>query len=233
MAVSRSGLEVHRYVEHVHHKQESIKIYADDKRAYRFIKRGLDIFGAVVCLILSAPLFGIISLFYLFGSMKGPVFFRQERTGLGGRTFIIYKFRSMTVNAEDQLKTNKVLYYKYIQNNYKLEDDPRVTKVGRFLRKTSLDELPQLINVLKGEMSLVGPRPVVKDELKEYGDRASLFLSAKPGLTGYWQAYGRSEIEYPERVNVELYYILHQSLLFDFKIILKTFASVVNRKGAY
>ncbi|MFT8872959.1 MAG: sugar transferase [Sporolactobacillus sp.] len=205
--------------------------------AYLFFKRLIDIVGAVAGLVLSSPLFLAISVLYLFGHNKGPIFFKQVRTGQNGKPFCIYKFRSMVVNAEEQLKSNVILYEKYLNNSYKLEpaEDPRITRVGRFLRKTSLDELPQLINVLHGDMSLVGPRPVVTEELREYPDNAQrqLFLSVKPGLTGYWQAYGRSDIEYPERCAVELYYVTHRSFIFDVKIIIKTVISVIMKKGAY
>ncbi|WP_409338974.1 sugar transferase [Priestia megaterium] len=206
-----------------------------NNRYYFFLKRGFDIVGATIGLLLCCPLFLFISLFYLTGDQKGPVFFKQKRIGHNGNLFYIYKFRSMVINAEEKLKANKGLYNKYIQNNYKLEanEDPRITKIGRFLRQTSLDELPQLINVLKGEMTLVGPRPVVEEELKEYGEKKALFLSVKPGVTGYWQASGRSEVGYPERVEVELYYINNQSFSFDIKIVLLTIYSVLIKKGAY
>ncbi|TKC17136.1 sugar transferase [Robertmurraya kyonggiensis] len=202
---------------------------------YLFIKRLIDIVGALFGLLLTSPIFLIISLLYLFGENKGPIVFKQSRIGENGKEFKIYKFRSMVVNAEEKLKTNKLLYAKYIKNSYKLEpeEDPRITKTGRFLRKTSLDELPQLINVLKGNMSLVGPRPVVTDELKEYKEKVSDFLSVKPGITGYWQVSGRSNVHYPERVNVELHYVYHQSLLLDIKILLKTITAVFLRRGAF
>lgn len=139
----------------------------------------------------------------------------------------------MVVDAESKLKANEVLYKKYTENNYKLEphEDPRITKIGRFLRETSLDELPQLINVLKGEMSLVGPRPVVEEELREYGNKAPHLLAVKPGVTGYWQVSGRSGVGYPERVDLELHYVYNQSIVFDFSIILKTIYLVLSRKG--
>jgi exopolysaccharide production protein ExoY len=209
-----------------------------DSRKYRIylgMKRTLDVIGALFGLILTLPIFLVISIFYFFGELKGPIFFKQERVGQYGKTFYIYKFRSMVVNAEEKLKADKKLYKKYVQNGYKLEphEDPRITKFGAFLRKTSLDELPQLINVLKGEMSLVGPRPVVVEELQEYKDRKDEFLSVKPGVTGYWQVSGRSNIGYPERVDLELYYVYNQSFLFDLKIIIKTFWVVLLKKGAY
>ncbi|CAM3129761.1 sugar transferase [Sporolactobacillus spathodeae] len=233
MAMPKSEIDAH-YLERAG-RPNVTKAHVGDSTTYLFFKRALDLFGAVVGLVLSSPLFLIISLLYLFGGNKGPIFFKQKRTGQYGEIFYIYKFRSMVVNAEEQLKSNKLLYKKYLDNSYKLEpeEDPRITKIGCFLRKTSLDELPQFINVLKGEMSLVGPRPVVSEELKEYGDQVDKFLSAKPGLTGYWQACGRSEIEYPERCNVELYYVDNKSFLFDIKLIIKTFIAVIMKKGAY
>ncbi|MGG3739463.1 sugar transferase [Aeribacillus pallidus] len=202
---------------------------------YAFTKRSIDIIGAIVGLILASPLFLIISIFYLFGDSKGPIFFKQVRVGKNGKKFHIHKFRSMIVNAEEKLKADKELYQKYLKNNYKLEphEDPRITNLGRILRVTSLDEIPQLINVLKGEMSLVGPRPVVVEELREYGNRINEFLSVKPGLTGYWAISGRSNVDYPERVDLELYYVYNQSLLLDVKIILKTILIVLLKKGAY
>jgi lipopolysaccharide/colanic/teichoic acid biosynthesis glycosyltransferase len=213
----------------------SFRSLEDTSKLYAVTKRIIDIIGALVGLILTSPLFVIISIFYLFGDSKGPIFFKQVRIGKNGRKFYIYKFRSMIVNAEEKLKADKELYQKYLKNNYKLEphEDPRITKLGRFLRATSLDEIPQLINVLKGEMSLVGPRPVVKEELEEYGVKVNEFLSVKPGLTGYWQVSGRSEVGYPERVDLELYYVYNQSLLLDIKIILKTIWIVLLKKGAY
>ncbi|EST12654.1 multidrug MFS transporter [Sporolactobacillus laevolacticus DSM 442] len=233
MAMPKSEINA-RYIEETQRTVLTRKL-GNDSTTYLFLKRVLDLFGAVVGLVLSSPLFFVISLLYLFGDNKGPVFFKQKRVGQGGKEFYIYKFRSMIVNAEELLKSNKVLYKKYIDNNYKLEpdEDPRITKIGRLLRKTSLDELPQFINVLKGEMSLVGPRPVIAEELMEYGEKKDLFLSARPGLTGYWAASGRSDIEYPERCNVELYYIENRSIALDIKIILQTIYSVIARKGAY
>lgn len=202
---------------------------------YLFIKRCIDIIGALIGLIISSPIFLLVSIMYLFGESKGPVFFKQQRYGKNGELFYIYKFRSMVVNADEKLKQNKVLYQKYIKNNYKLEqnEDPRITKLGRLLRTTSLDELPQFINVLKGDMSLVGPRPIVEEELKEYKDKRNDFLSVKPGMTGYWQVSGRSNVGYPERVNLELYYVYNSSLILDLKIIIKTILLVLLRKGAY
>ncbi|EEL62339.1 sugar transferase [Bacillus thuringiensis] len=204
-------------------------------RPYLFSKRAVDIFGAIVGLIVFSPIFIIMPFAYMRGGAKGPVFFKQMRIGKNGNKFYIRKFRSMVVDAEGKLKANEVLYKKYIENNYKLEpdEDPRITKIGRFLRETSLDELPQLINVLKGEMSLVGPRPVVEEELREYGNKVSHLLAVKPGVTGYWQVSGRSDVGYPERVDLELHYVYNQSIGLDLGIILKTIYLVLSRKGAY
>jgi exopolysaccharide production protein ExoY len=213
----------------------SFKSLEDTSKIYAFTKRAIDIVGAIIGLILTSPLFLTISIFYLFGDSKGPIFFKQVRVGKNGKRFNIYKFRSMIVNAEEKLKADKELYEKYLRNNYKLEphEDPRITNLGRILRSTSLDEIPQLINVLKGEMSLVGPRPVVEEELEEYGEKVSEFLSVKPGITGYWQVSGRSDVGYPERVGIELYYVYNQNLFLDIKILLKTVITVLMRRGAY
>lgn len=202
---------------------------------YKLIKRTIDILGALIGLLLMTIILILLSPFYFFGSHRGPVFFKQQRIGQYGEVFEIYKFRSMVKNAEHILRQNEVLYKKYVAKNYKLEpdEDPRITPFGKFIRKTSLDEFPQFINVLKGEMSLIGPRPLVNEELIEYQENQELFLSAKPGITGYWQTCGRSGIDYPERVNFELYYIYHQCIVLDIQILFKTIKQVLIRKGAY
>lgn len=202
---------------------------------YPLCKRTLDIVGALIGIIITLPVQLIIVLFYFGGANKGSIIFKQERYGKHGRVFYIYKFRSMVIDAEKKLLENTELYNKYVVNNYKLEpsEDPRITKFGMFIRKTSLDELPQFINVLKGDMSLVGPRPIVKKELKEYKNRKQELLSVRPGLTGYWQISGRSDVGYPERVDLELYYISNKSFWFDIEILLKTVIQVIFGKGAY
>lgn len=204
-------------------------------KLYSFTKRCIDIVVSTIGIILTSPIFLILWLCYLFGENKGPLMFKQKRIGKNGKLFYIYKFRSMVVNADKILKENKVLYQKYVKNNYKLEpdEDPRITNLGRFLRKTSLDEIPQLINVLQGKMTLVGPRPIVKEELNEYGSKKEQLLSVKPGVTGYWQVSGRSSVGYPERVDLELYYVQNKSLILDFKILFKTVVMVLLKKGAY
>jgi exopolysaccharide biosynthesis polyprenyl glycosylphosphotransferase len=197
-------------------------------------KRILDVVGGAVLLVLLSPLFVVVTAFVKLTS-PGPVFFLQQRLGKEGKRFHLYKFRTMRADAEEILCSTPYLYEKYVANNYKLpeSEDPRITPVGRFLRKTSLDELPQLLNVLKGDMSLVGPRPIVPPEVEKYGDYAPLFLSVKPGLTGTWQVNGRSKVDYPLRVEMDLEYIRDQSLKTDVAILLKTLPAVLRQKGAH
>lgn len=191
--------------------------------------------GALIGILVLFLLILLFFVIYQLGENKGPMFYKQVRVGKNGKRFEVYKFRSMVIDAEEKLMKNKILYQKYLKNNYKLmqEEDPRLTMFGKFIRNTSLDEFPQFINVLKGEMSLVGPRPVVDIELQEYKERVHEFLSVKPGITGYWQSGGRSTIGYPERVDIELYYVFNRSLQLDIKILFNTFVQVINRKGAY
>ena len=202
---------------------------------YHFTKRFFDVLLSGMALIVFSPLFLFVWFKDRTGSQKGPVFFKQVRIGLNGKEFEIYKFRSMIVDADEKLHENKELYEKYLKNNYKLEphEDPRITEFGSWLRRTSIDEIPQFINVFKGEMSLIGPRPVVKEELKEYGNDVGIFLSVVPGAMGLWQASGRSNVGYPERAKMELYYVQHASLLFDFRILIKNIASIFKGTGAY
>ncbi|MGJ5607117.1 sugar transferase [Latilactobacillus sakei] len=204
---------------------------------YRFFKRLFDILISGVMLIILIPVFIVFSVIYLIGENKGPLFYRQVRVGRNGELFKMYKFRSMVVNADKKLLANKELYAKYVANSYKLPDgeDPRVTKFGRFIRKTSLDELPQFINIFIGNMSIIGPRPIVEKELTEYEtkERIDKLLSVTPGAMGYWQAIGRSNIEYPERCEIELYYVEHASLGFDVKIMFKNVISIFKHDGAF
>lgn len=201
---------------------------------YIFAKRFLDISVALFALIVFSPVFLVISMFYLFGENRGPVFYQQRRIGMNHQEFGIFKFRSMVVGAEEKLYANKALYNKFVENGYKLptEEDPRITKFGAFIRRTSIDELPQFINILIGNMSIVGPRPVVEKELIEYGDRVDKFLSVKPGAMGLWQASGRSDIQYPERADLEISYVDQASLWFDFKILFMTVFAIFKGEGA-
>lgn len=201
-----------------------------------FFKRLADIVvGLVGVIFLVLPLTLVIGICYAFGRDKGPVFFRQERMGYKGKPFKIIKFRSMVVNAEDLLKEDKELYQTYLDNGYKFPEgqDPRLTKIGSFIRKTSLDEFPQFINILKGDMSFIGPRPIFDFELHEYTkeQQESLF-SVKPGATGWWQVSGRSDVHYPERAALQCYYPEHISFGLDLEITGKTIKQVVLGEGA-
>jgi len=166
---------------------------------------------------------------------RGPVFFRQLRPGLGGKPLAVMKFRTMRADADQVLHANPELYQKFLDNGCKLptNEDPRISRLGRFLRATSLDELPQLFNVLSGEMSMVGPRPVVGPELAEYGELASLLLSVRPGITGRWQISGRSSLPLRDRVRIDMEYVSTWSIQKDLGIMLLTVPAVLKRRGAY
>ena len=198
---------------------------------YRIVKRILSILCSVISIIVLSPLFIIISLAVKISS-KGSVFFIHERIGFQGKKFKLIKFRTMVDNAEDMIASFNPEQKKEWEENFKLKDDPRITKIGKFLRKTSLDELPQLINILKGDMSFVGPRPIVEDELSWYGDNKEKLLSVKPGLTGWWAVNGRSDVPYPERCDLELYYVDRISFGFDLLILVKTLGAIVRKDGA-
>lgn len=201
---------------------------------YLLIKRVFDISVSALALLFLLPIYLVIALVDHLGKFnRGPVLYGQIRMGLHGRKFKMYKFRSMVVNADEELHADKKLYTEYIKNNFKLppDKDPLITKLGRFLRKSSIDEIPQFINIFKGDMSLVGPRPVVEDELKEY-DREKL-LSVKPGAMGLWQASGRSGVGYPKRAEIEMHYIDEACLWLDLKIILANFIDIFKEDGAY
>lgn len=201
------------------------------KNVYGVIKRSLDVTLSVIALIILSPIFLIIAAIIKLDS-KGPVFFIHKRIGKNGKEIGIYKFRSMVQNAEDMIAEFTEEQKKEFRENYKLQYDPRVTKIGKILRKTSLDELPQILNILKGDLSIIGPRPVIKRELEKYENNKEKFLSVKPGLTGFWAANGRSDTTYSERVQMELYYIDHMSLKMDIKIFFKTIISVIKKEGA-
>ena len=217
--------------------QEDLKEKIKGKHiTYRFVKRLIDILGGVVGIVLLVPITLCVYLARkILKEDDGPLFYEQLRIGKNGKKFRLYKFRSMCIDADKKLK--KYLEQneearKEFEENQKLKDDPRITKIGNFLRKTSLDEFPQMINILKGEMSFIGPRPVVDGEIEKYGANKNKFLSVKPGLTGYWQVNGRSNTTYAERIDMELYYVDNQSLWLDIKIFFKTFISVIKKEGA-
>lgn len=198
---------------------------------YRYIKRFMDVILATIALVVLSPIFLIIAIAIKIES-KGPVFFKHTRIGKNGKIIKLYKFRSMVINAEELIKSFTPEQMKEYKENYKLTNDPRITKIGKFLRKTSLDELPQLLNIIKGDLSIIGPRPVVTDELEKYGANTKKFLSVTPGLTGYWAANGRSCTTYEQRMQMELYYIDNLSLKMDVKVFFKTIEAVIKREGA-
>lgn len=195
------------------------------------LKRALDLAGSGVLLVLTSPILAATAIAVKLDS-PGPAFFRQERVGLYGESFTCYKFRSMYIDAEARKR-------ELMEENeadgpvFKMKQDPRVTRVGRFIRKLSIDELPQLVNVWRGEMSLVGPRPAVPKEVAEYAFEERRRLDAVPGLTGLQQVSGRSDLDFKRWVELDLEYIAEQSLLKDVEILLRTIPAVISGKGAY
>jgi lipopolysaccharide/colanic/teichoic acid biosynthesis glycosyltransferase len=199
-------------------------------RVGRIFKRVLDLVGSVLLLVLCAPLLAALAVLIKCQD-GGPVFFRRRVVGPRG-AFDAFKLRSMRIDADEVLRQNSTLRQQF-EINFKLKDDPRVTTVGAILRKASLDELPQLWNVLKGEMSLVGPRMVTPAELTKYGEAEWIFRCVKPGLTGYWQVQGRQQVSYDRRIEMDLFYLQHWSFLLDLKILVKTPLRVFRGVGAY
>jgi len=200
------------------------------RKSYQLSKR---LFDLLVCVLIS-PLIAVLIMaigISIWCSSPGPIFFTQWRTGRGGRRFRMYKFRTMVTNAEE-LKQQYLHLNELEPPDFKIKDDPRIFSVGRFLRKTSLDELPQIFNVFKGEMSLVGPRPTSFD-VTTYDLRHTERLEVIPGITGLWQISGRSEIDFDKRVDLDVTYIVNQSFWFDFKILVSTVFSVFKQRGAY
>ncbi|MDI9217008.1 MULTISPECIES: sugar transferase [Clostridium] len=213
-------------------KQTVQVVYKEKERiVYSLIKRLADIVLSLLGLVILSPVFLIVAIVIRIDS-KGKIIFGHKRIGKNMKEINVYKFRTMYENANEIFNnfTEEQKQEYYI--NFKLDNDPRITKVGDFLRRTSLDELPQLINIIKGDMSIVGPRPIVKKEIPKYGEYAETVFSVLPGLTGYWQANGRSDTTYEERVQMDMHYIQNRSLLMDIKIIFKTFVSVIKKEGA-
>lgn len=216
-------------------KELSINSLSDkivEKKSYLILKRLIDILGSIIGLLITSVLFVIISIAIKIEDPKGPIFFSQVRVGKNGKEFKMYKFRSMVSDAENILQD--LLQYNEVSGAmFKMKNDPRVTKVGRFIRKTSIDELPQLINVLRGEMSLVGPRPPLPREVVEYSDYHLQRLLVIPGCTGLWQVTSRNSVGFEEMVELDLEYIRSRSIIFDIKIIIKTFLVVFSSKNAF
>lgn len=209
---------------------ESLEFHLNTGKFYLFTKRALDIVISLVALVLLSPLFLLTTFAVMVDG--GPPFFIQERIGKDGNPFQLYKFRSMCVDAEQQLKN--------LQNHneadgpvFKMADDPRITRVGKFIRRFSIDEMPQLFNVLFGQMSIVGPRPPLPKEVAEYNEYHMIRLLVKPGITCYWQCSGRSKIGFDEWINLDIEYIEDQSLWTDIKILFKTIPAVLKGDGAW
>lgn len=210
-------------------------IYEQDilkqKGLYPIVKRLMDIvLSAAGLVVLAVPMLVIWVMIKL--ESPGPGIFIHHRIGQNGKPLPLLKFRTMRSGAEGMIEDFTPEQKELWQENFKLDDDPRITRIGRFLRRTSLDELPQLVNILKGELSIVGPRPVIAEELERYGNNKDKFLSVPPGLTGYWQAYARSSCTYEERMKMELAYAEHANLLWDIRIIFATFGAVLSGRGA-
>lgn len=207
------------------------EVIVRDTKLYLVLKRTMDIIGAVIGLILISPIMLIVAILIKLEDPKGPIMFAQERNGQYPKTFKMYKFRSMYVDAEERLQE---LMHLNEQTGpaFKMKDDPRITRVGKFIRKTSLDELPQLINVLKGEMSIVGPRPAIPREVKLYNDHQMQRLLVKPGITCIWQVSGRNHIGFEDWVELDIEYIKTRNLWVDIKLIFMTIPALLGDETA-
>lgn len=202
------------------------------QRGYTFSKRVIDLLGGVVGLVITAPIMLWIRHKIHQEEPGTPVIFAQTRIGKDGKPFTMYKFRSMCIDAEEKLE--ELLEHNEVDGAmFKMKDDPRVTRIGKFIRKTSLDELPQLLNVVKGEMSLIGPRPPLEREVTEYSPRDMQRLLVKPGCSGLWQVSGRNEVSFDEMVDFDIEYIQKRSFMYDLKIIFKTIMIMIKPNGAY
>lgn len=211
---------------------ETNTVHPNEQRLYLAAKRFLDICGGLLGILLLSPLLLLVMAAIKLGDRKAPVFFRQVRVGKDGRTFHMYKFRSMVANAEELLE--KLKGQNEIEGAmFKMKEDPRVTPIGRFIRKTSIDELPQLWNVVKGDMSLVGPRPSLPSEVAEYTHYDRQRLLVTPGCTGLWQVSGRNSLSFQEMVELDLHYIQNRSVVFDIKLILRTVRIMFFPNSAY
>ncbi|WP_445954563.1 sugar transferase [Ureibacillus sp. FSL E2-3493] len=214
-------------------REQNSPVILKEHKGYLISKRIMDIIGSLLGMIILIPVFILITVLIKLENRNGPVFFKQVRVGRNGKEFTIYKFRSMISNAEE-LKM-LLLEQNDIKDGpvFKMKEDPRVTRIGKFIRKTSLDELPQLINVLKGDMSLVGPRPPLPEEVAQYSNYEKQRLKVTPGLTCYWQVSGRSNIGFDEWVRLDLKYMEERNMIIDLKLIFKTVFVLLGSKDAY
>ena len=232
--VDSQNLEIREIKKDVEPSKDAIKVKSGI--VYLICKKIIDIVAGVIGVILLAPITLVVWIIRLcMHENDGPLFFEQLRIAKDGKQFRLYKFRTMVMNADEKL-------YKYLEENEearkeykkykKLKNDPRITKLGNFLRKTSLDEFPQFINLLKGDMSLVGPRPYLYREKNDMGDYYDQIVQVKPGITGYWQVNGRNDVDFEERTYMDTYYIEHRGIIMDLKIILKTVLKMFKKEGA-
>ncbi len=216
-------------------KKKKTKYYQKD--FYKIIKTIFDLIFSLIILIIGFPIFILIALLIKLSS-RGPIFFLQERIGKNNKTFNCIKFRTMHSEAEDILEnliTNNENLRKEFEESHKLKNDPRITNIGKFLRKTSLDEIPQFLNVIKMEMSIIGPRPIVKNEIKKYGKSYNRVISINPGITGLWQVSGRNNLSYKRRVALDCLYVDNINPIIDLRIMIRTIGVIIfpNDRGAY
>ena len=211
--------------------REDVNVYTQHAKSYEVVKRISDIFLSLIGLIILSPILLIVAIAIKLES-QGPLIFSQERVGKDRKNFKMYNFRSMVVNAEE---IKKKLKHKNEMSGpmFKMKDDPRITRVGKFIRKTSIDELPQLVNVIKGDMSLVGPRPSLPEEVKEFEPWMMKRFEVKPGLTCYWQVNGRNKIGFEDWMKLDIYYVNNRSVAVDTKLIFKTFFVLFGDKNAH
>lgn len=209
-----------------------VRTVTDNRTGYLAIKRAFDILASLAGLLVSVPVLIPAAAAIKLENPKSRVFFRQTRIGRGGKEFRFYKLTSMVPDAEARLQQMSDEEKKEFAENFKLKDDPRITRVGHFLRKTSIDELPQLWNVFRGDMSLVGPRPPLLAEREAYGKHLDKVMSVRPGITGYWQVHGRSDTDFDVRIEMAEYYIDHRGIRMDLEILLDTVKVVLTGKGA-
>ncbi len=218
-------------MEELQYRIDDSEIVVEKRRMYELFKRGIDIVGSLCGLVLLSPILLIIMVLIKLES-KGPVIFSQERVGRYGKKFKMYKFRSMVINAEE-LKAKLAAQNEMSGPMFKMKDDPRVTKVGKCIRKTSLDEIPQLVNVLKGDMSLVGPRPSLPKEVMQFEGWMHRRHDVKPGLTCYWQVSGRNNIDFEDWMKLDIRYVEERSFWGDIKLIFKTVFVLFGDKNAH
>ncbi|MGM9978916.1 MAG: sugar transferase [Clostridium sp.] len=212
-------------------KEDDYEFESNGGKVYLFLKRLLDIVASILGLICLSPII-ILAAIAIKIESKGPVLFSQDRVGKNGKIFKMYKMRSMVQNAEE-LKEKLLAQNEMSGPMFKMKDDPRITKVGKFIRKTSIDELPQLINIIKGDMSLVGPRPSLPKEVKEFEPWMYERLAVKPGLTCYWQVMGRNNIDFEDWMKLDIKYVRERNFFLDIKLIFKTFFVLFGDKNAH